>query len=368
MMNKLLLRRVLCCLLLLALPVVTLSGCNNSRIVDHINMVTVLGFDRDKSELVGTALYQDYDHEGKIEILEGKGQAVNLMLDAINMKSSQPIDLGKLCLLVFSKEFAEAGIEHIIKTFCRDPLLSSNLVIAIADGSSADMFKDLKGKGSEWLPYFLLEQNVKSGNAPFSNMGIFLYDFYGQGRDAFVPYFSKDGKGNIEIKGMGIFRQDKLKLILNPRESLLLKMLGGSYEGGNMAINLRNSSSEGVSTLSLIKGKVRPAVTRAKGTTTITYHEYIDATVRDYPAWLQIRSEDHYNLLRTQLEEQIEQESLQLLHKFQRNGVDPLGSGDLIRAHTRKPFEEEKFYAGEYGSLKFRVVPHILLHESWIGE
>ncbi|KAI7251405.1 hypothetical protein KC345_g11583, partial [Hortaea werneckii] len=167
------------CILLLAVPAVILSGCNDSRIVDHINMVTVLGFDRNKSELVGTALYQDYDHEGKIEILEGKGKAVKLMLDSINMKSSQPIDLGKLCLLVFSKEFAEEGIEHIIQTFCRDPLLSSNLVIAIADGSAAVMFKDLKGKGSEWLPYYLLEQNVKSGNAPFSNMGIFLYDFYG---------------------------------------------------------------------------------------------------------------------------------------------------------------------------------------------
>src|SRR5690606_2171952 len=110
-----------------------------------------------------------------------------------------------------------------------------------------------KGKNREGLPYHLIEQNVTSDNAPLNNLHIFLFNCYGTGRDAFAPYLKRNKYGKIEFTGLGIFQYDRMKLVLDAKETLLLKMMKGRGKGGILPVQINAGSEEHVAALSLLK-------------------------------------------------------------------------------------------------------------------
>lgn len=345
-----------------------LSGCNRINILDQLQMVTILGFNKENDKYIGTALYTDYTEQkqGKVHTLQGEATTVELVLDDMNSQSEKPIKIGKLMLLIVSEEIAKEDISDIVRTICRDPLVGTNLIVAVSEMPPKEILNKIKDEGSDYLPR-LIEQNFKFQNLPISNLHIFLFDYYGKGRDIAVPYIKLNQKGKVMINEYAVFKKEKLNLILNEKEMVLYKILRDESIGGQVAVNVSKGQFEDLAVLTVLSGKNIESVSVSNPNTLprISYNITLNGMVRDYPKWLDLRKKENNLLLERQLEKRLEEDLKHLLLKFQEHNVDPLGVGDFIRAHSEE-WNEEQFYETIYPTIIFNVDTSVVLSESGI--
>ncbi|MDQ0971121.1 spore germination protein [Neobacillus niacini] len=357
-------RRVKRMLLLLFLLVLVLTSCSNERVVDQLHILTTLGFDKNKSGYTGTALYSDLSQKGgKISFLQGNSKQIKLILNKMNNQSTKRIDIAKLRMIMFSKEVAKEGLSHFLLTICKDPLISNYLYIVVTEESIASVSKGLKDKGRENLPYYMIEQNMQSGNIPHSNLSTVLFDFYGEGRDFSVPYIRFNKNGETEIIGFGIFKDDRLKIVINREEMMLYKLLQGKFIQGDIPYTINDKKGKSTALFSIQYGKGNKTVSKDKNETKVTYHLTLNGMVKEYPQGTQVEM----NKSLVHLKKQLQTDLVLLLNKFKDEKVDPLGTGDLVRAYSRD-WNENQFYKEEYSNIAFDVDLNLQLTKSGIGE
>ncbi|OZB90662.1 Ger(x)C family spore germination protein [Paenibacillus sp. XY044] len=347
--------------------VVALAGCGDERMVDHIRMITVLGFDDTRPGYIGTAIYSDFTQRGKVGMLEGRAEQTQLILNEMNGQSAQPVKIEKLRLLLFSRELAEHGLSYFINTICRNPLISNYLTVAVSEEPVASLAKIMTKQGSQELPYHLIEQNMKSGNIPRSNLSTVLFDYHGVGRDVSVPVIRLNAAGRMQVSGYGIFKGDRLKLTLNPEEMFYYKLLQGYSMRGEIPFTLKKDGQEGTALFSVSYGREsKHAVRRASGLH-IQVNLAISGMVKEYPRWMDLRKDSNDREVDCQLEGQMRDRLTALLTKLRDSGADPLGVGDLVRAYTRD-WDEKEFYERDYPKTAFDIALNLQLTKSGIGE
>lgn len=347
--------------------VFALGGCGNDRMVDNIRIVTVLGFDDGRPGYIGTALYSDFTQRGKVGTLQGRAGQTQLVLNEMNGQSAQPIKIEKLRLLLFSRELAESGLSYFINSICRNPLISNYLTVAVSEEPVTSLAKVIAEQGSRELPYHLIEQNMKSGNIPRSNLSTMLFDYHGLGRDVSLPVIRLNAAGRLQVSGFGIFKEDRLKLTLNPEEMFYYKLLQGYSMRGEIPFTLKKHGQEGTALFSVSYGREsKHAVMRADGLH-IQVQLAISGMVKEYPRWMDLRKDSNDREVDRQLEKQIRERLMSLLAKLRDSGVDPLGVGDLVRAYSRD-WDEKEFYERIYPKTAFDIAINLQLTKSGIGE
>lgn len=345
-----------------------LTGCSsNARIVDRIHIVTAMGFDKTDAGYGGTAFFSDFTDSGKIQVLHGSAPQIKLLMDQIGRKSSKPVRIAKIRLLLFSKELAEEGLGPLIHTICKDPLLSNYMNVAIFEGSLHSLAKRLAGKANGDLPYYLLEQLKVNGGLPRSNLSTLMYDYYGEGRDISLPYIRLNRTGEVEAAGFGVLREDRLQLLLNPAETLRFGILQGKPIRGNLAFRVRGGGSEGTAIFTLQYNKMSRRLAKQGDSLRVVYRLALHGLVKEYPERLDLRDADQMRALISQLRQQLREQMLELLDKLRNRRVDPLAVGDLARAHDRS-WREAAFYEAEYPRIEFDVRVEVHLTKSGIGE
>ena len=360
----LIMRRVKRILLLLCLFLLVLTSCSNERVVDQLHILTTLGFDKHKSGYTGTGLYADLTQKGgKIGIIQGNSKQINLIFNQMNSQSTKRIDIGKLRVIMFSKELAQEGISHFLLTICKDPTISNYIYIVVTQETTASFSKGLKGKDRSRLPYYMIEQNMRSGNIPQTNLSTVLFDFYGEGRDLSVPYIRFNKNGETEIIGYGIFDDDRLKFVINREEMLLYKLLQGKYIQGDIPYTVKSNKDKSAALFSIQYGKGHKTVSKHNNETKITYHLTLNGMVKEYPQGTQVE----INKSLVHLKKELQTDLMRLLNKFKDENVDPLGIGDLVRAHSRE-WNEKQFYKEKYSTIGFDVDLNLQLTKSGIGE
>ena len=161
--------------------ILMIPGCSfpRQKIIDDMQLPKVLGFDKVNNQYVGTVLYTDYtgdEKQGESSILQGKGRKSYLIKQSLNAQSSKPIEIGKLNLLIFGKELAENGVSYFVKTVCRDPLVGSNMLVAVSEKPAGEILMNYKDKNSDY-PYKMIQQNYRTQNVPIPTLQSFLFDF-----------------------------------------------------------------------------------------------------------------------------------------------------------------------------------------------
>ncbi|MFP5109255.1 Ger(x)C family spore germination protein [Neobacillus sp. C211] len=348
-----------------------IPGCSYPRqkIIDDVQLQTVLGFDRVDNEYVGTALYSDYtgdEKKGGSFILQGKGKKAHIIRESINGQSPKPIEIGKLNLLIFGKNLAENGVSYFVKTICRDPLIGSNMFIAVSEVPAGELLKKINDKNSKYL-YQLIEQNYKNQNTPIPTLQSFLFDYYGEGRDVSIPYLKINQKGNIEVSGLALFNKDRLVLTLNQKETFLYKILRGRVIRGETAFNIHKGQKEDLALLTILYGQNKRSILNKDTDSKVTFNLTLKSMVKDYPDWLDLRKNKNNILLKKQLEKQMKKDFKKLFVKLQEHQVDPLGIGDLARAYS-KEWNEREFYEKVYPTIAFDINIKLELFQAGIGE
>lgn len=353
-------------LALFAIMSVLLSGCNQQTIVDRINMINILGIDSRGDEIVGNAIYPDYDRKEKLKFTQGIGRTTQLVFGEMQMHETKPLRLGKLRMLLYSKDVAEQGIIRFIHSICRDPLINSYVILAVSEQPTEKVLKHLEKLGSEMLPNRLIVQNEKAGNLPVTNLHTFLFNYYGDGRDVFMPYIGLGDEGVIEVKGIALFQEDKLALVLNKPESIAFKLLQPKFENGFLTVQFDQSKKMIPAVLNIVSGGSDLSLSRDGGSTSITIHTKVYGYLKDQEENIDIREQSEFGLIEQAVEKDMNEKLLTLVQKLQTRGLDPLGIGNFMRAHDRG-WKEREFYEHVYPKIKLNVVSDVRLKESSIG-
>lgn len=347
---------------------VFLFGCTRTRIIDKISIVHVFGFDQtDNHELIGTALFPDYteNKEGdQIQSIEERAPTTVLLVSKMATHTSTPIELAKIRGILFGKDFAEAGIGDVVDRLLMTPQLGTNIQITVATHSAKETLNIFK-KGKSFKITEQIQHNMEEQSLPKMNLHIFLNHFYGEGMDAFVPMLTIDENEKMKIEGIGVFKDDKLKLHLNQEETLLFSLIKDNRTQATYQIKLDEQTNR--------KEMITARTFRSK--------KEWDWDPKKEQLYLQLRLQlslsqvpKRYNVEKQKDIKEIEKivvEGLEtgmkdLLSTLKENEVDPIGIGNIVRSKD-KNWEKESFYR-KYPSLPIDVNVSVeILHSGLEG-
>ncbi|MEN1937436.1 Ger(x)C family spore germination protein [Paenibacillus sp. 102] len=301
------------------------------KVVDQLDILKVLAFDKKEDKLVGTALYPEYaqnDKENKAGFLRAEASTTNIILSKMNRKTSSPVEIGKLKMLIFGENLAREGISELVRAICKDPLIGSRVQVAVAENSAEKLLKKAKKEGALFL-FELVEQNIKKESSPLTNLQVFLFNYYGEGRDAYLPFLKVKKDNSIAIDGVGIIKDGKLKLHLNEKDMFTFKLLSGHNMNGNIEVLVKKENKKGYVALNNLYGVMSMRASNLDSIPKVTVHITMNGLIKDLPSWLNLKDIQNVKFISKEIEKKQNEEVYQLLKKLQKYEVDPVGIGDF---------------------------------------
>ncbi|MGD6833532.1 Ger(x)C family spore germination protein [Sutcliffiella halmapala] len=348
---------------------VLITGCSRYKVVDQINIVDIMGFGYNGVEgnLLGSVLVHEY-REGQekdyVKLISSSGNNATESLTNINQKSPYILEIAKTRVLVLGKEYTkEVGIKDIVSSICRNAKIGSRVKIVISDEPLPLLFQKLAKEEGDYLPN-LIEQNMVYHNFPYSNLHIFLYDFYGKGRNAIIPYINLSKDGEIIIEKMAVIGSDsKLKMILDREHTTLMKLYIDKSKEMFFTIPIEKNNQKGTITIKSVYGRSRiiPNVSDSS----IEYFLGLKSVLVDYPTWINLGNE--FPFLEKETEKYIDNKVQDLFNQFKENDVDPLGIGDDFRSQD-KHWKEEDFYKSVYPFVTMKTNITSSIFQSGVGD
>ncbi|WP_053360727.1 Ger(x)C family spore germination protein [Bacillus sp. FJAT-27251] len=331
-------------LILLCVCISGLLGCTRTRIVDRISIVHVFGFDQaDNGELIGTALVPNYTTSKSgddIQYYEEKATTSVLFAPKMATQTSTPVELGKIRVLLFGKSYAEAGISEMVKRFILNPLVGTNIQIAVSTESARKTLNIFKQEKSLTLSE-RLQHNMQGQYLPRMNLHVFLNQFYGAGMDAYVPMVTIDEENRIKVDGIGVFKDDKLKLHLNPEQTTIFSFIEDERTQATYKVDLEDKDRKEIIAVRAFHSKSNWDWNREKEQ--INLHLQLQVTLTQSPERLSVEKQKDVMEMKRIVEKRIEKGITDLFATLKENGVDPLGIGNIVRSKD-STWKETSFY------------------------
>jgi Ger(x)C family germination protein len=326
-----------------------LTACGDTNIVNSIKFVQTIGYDAVENGVTSSAIIANYEEQGKskLEFYVTESKSIYDSMPKLNMKLDFPIEYGQLRMALFGERFARKGIKTAIESLIRDPKISSRAHLGVADTEALKMLNIAENRNDPYFMSDMIEQNIRYGNLPRINLHLTFFDFYGSGRDFFLPHFTVE-RDEIKLDGIALFKEDKFKTKIGVKDSFLMKLLMEDSSNGSIMIPVKGSDHAGDEyfLMNSIHSKTTYKVVRTGSPASIDIRVKLDAQVKDVPQWIDLTSADQLALLEKCIETYCQNESRKFIALLQSNDVDPLGLGDLIRSRSKEwsPQEFQKHY------------------------
>ncbi|MBY0098216.1 Ger(x)C family spore germination protein [Mesobacillus maritimus] len=324
--------------------IVSLLGCNRTRIIDKISIVHVFGFDQaDNGELVGTALFPQYTKSkssDQIEYLEEQASSSVLFVPKMAAHTSTPVELSKIRVLLFGKKYAEAGIQDMVDRFMTTPQLGTNIHIAVSTHSARETLNTFKKEKSLTLAD-RIEHNMQGQSLPTMNLHVFLNHFYGEGMDAYVPMINIDEKDMVSVEGMGVFKGDKFKLQLDSEQTALFSILEDYRSQATFKIPLDERNRSEIIIIKAFRSKSKWDWNPKKKQMNLRLQ--LEMTMSQHPRKYNLEKVQEINKIKKLIGTNLEKGIRDLLLTFKEYEVDPLGIGNIVRSKDRN-WDEASFY------------------------
>ncbi len=340
------------CLFLILL----LSGCNflPTNIVNEIDMSQGVGYDLSKkSNIKGTIVFPIFkkDKTSTTEVRAAIGKSSKEIRTILNNETRYPLVSGQLRVALYGKNLAKKGINDFVDTINRDPSIGSLVQMAIVDGDANQLYKMKKFKNDNVSVHIqeLLEQNMKMGILPQTNLQSFLFQFFQIGQDPYLPLIKKEAD-NIRITGVAIFKDDRYVTSIPMKDFFIFKALVDKNSIGLRQFILANHDKVVLETLkSNAKYKVKIANGRPEFTITLK----LKTRLQEFAPSEKKRQAFDKKKYQKQVEQEIEKSALSMVSQFQKHSVDPFGLGAKFKEQFRG-FNEKQWNEG-YPSVKVYV-------------
>lgn len=249
-------KRILIPFLLLML----LSGCTASFHIENQAHVITMGIDYSEESMTVTIQVPSFggqgaSHDGKQDgssylIYAASGRDFPSAINILKASLPQSINLTHLKSVVFSQEFAMSDLfRETVEIFMNMFSLSGNAVVIVSRSSAQELVKSqtpaIGLRLSQIVPS-MLEYHVDTGFIPEYTLSMLYAGIKGvhstgacalsdtagnQGTsaDSYLPgELEREGKNKNEYMGSALFDRERMRLILNGRETQLMHLLMGT--------------------------------------------------------------------------------------------------------------------------------------------
>ncbi|SEN96450.1 spore germination protein [Mesobacillus persicus] len=345
------------------LCVLLITGCVQKKVIDDINIATGIGVDQaENGLLLGSVMIPEFKPDKSIENFSftAEGEIMRDVMSQMQQKASQPILAGSLDIALFNEEIARNGIIQILDVFLRDPSVGARVQLAVVDGKAVEVFEGNYGdRGNALYLRELIEHNMKGGNLPVANLHRFLFDFYQKGKDPYLPYLKKQDDDLVSLRGIALFKDEKVVDILHENKMFYFKLLVDRFTMGTIMVkeghgNATVKSIKSDTDMKLIKRDPYEITINIDVKGILTEHEGIRL------------AKDEANKIEKLLEKQVNKECQALLTEFQENKIDPIGIGHFVKTKTRQ-FDFEKWET-DFQNATFNVNTNIDIVEVGVVE
>lgn len=345
-----------------------LSGCGiYERIIDEVQIIEALGYDREEGKVKGIAIYPIFAEQGnvKLKIYKTVSDSYEDILPRMNAKSAYPIETGKLDFVLFGKEYATQGIEDVVTNFARNPNTGSRMQLGIAENTAEDILQSSKHVNLSFHLSDKINQNIESGNLPKMNLHMFLNNFHQEGRDPILPYLILE-EDQIKIDGLALLKNGKYINHINLSKSVILKTLIDGSQNGQYKTKITQNKKEGFILLKNLDAKTTYTVEKSEGIPSIFIDLTIHAEIEKAPSWFDLKKDKDIVKLKRILNEHFKEEVQSLISLAQGYNVDPIGLGEKVRATSRN-WDYQRFM-DIYPEVKTTVHTNIYIINTGIDE
>lgn len=343
-----------------------LTGCSATRIVNDVQLIHALGFDLDGNQIRGTAITHRYEKDQtKVELLETHVESLYALFPDLNTTTSSQLELGQLRSVVVGKDFAAKGIGELVHTLCRDPNIGFRLQLAVADPSASSIMQVDRQMNIPFVLSNTIEQNIKTLNTPKSNLHLFLFNLYGQGRDPYLPYFIVQNN-RLKLDGVALFQKEKFVDHIHTDEAFLLKVLVEESKSGQFPVEIEMANRKGIGILKNLASEATFDVRKSQHSPSLMIHLRMRGQFKDYPTWLELSDPRIFHETERELSRYLQKRLKQFITHLQEKHVDPIGIGYHIRGKNAD-WNYAQFQK-QYPNMDISVEVTIKLEQTGVGE
>lgn len=371
---------ILTCFLL-----ILLTGCNDRLDLEKQSISLIYGFDTNKrGKLTVYNLIPNFneDVEKKYEVHESRVNTPREAKEMFNSSSNGLVSTEKLQLILFSQNFLEKeGAIPYLDVWYRDPKNTGNMrLVAVKGPISSIIYNDFKDKPP--LPEYLtdlINTNKLYNRTVFTTFHEFHRQTFNKG---ITPAISEVEKGKRELVVTGsalLTRRGIYKMSLNRPESALLLMLQKEaippvsltihIPSAPVAIqgSLRNTKGKDFVTINVLDIN-RDISTRYNGNHFVFDMKMkLKASIAERTFDIDMKKD--VEKLTALITKKLEKDFNDLIHKVQRQKLDPFGFGDYARAFQYKQWKEiENEWPNTFSEASVKVTPTLRILENGIIE
>lgn len=317
-----------------------LSACADQKIVNEICLVHTISYDTAGNGMKIAGVISHFKEQGttELQVLHTEPSAKNGNLLRLNTQTNDPIEKGQLSMVLFGNTFAEKGVGNEVHNLLHDPKISSRLQLGVADREASELLENIQKTHEPFFLSDMIEQNIKNDNLPLMNLHVSLFNYYGEGRDMFLPYF-KIVHGEVKIDGLALFRRDQKITEISMKDAFLLKMLVQNSKNGNyvvpVTVKAANKQGKDMILIRSMHSKANYVVHKVNPIPSISIRLKLVAQLQNAPDWVDLRSEEQLAQLEKTMGSYFEDEIENFLSLLKENKVDPVGLGDLVRSRSK---------------------------------
>lgn len=222
------------------------TGCYKRVSVEKLSIITGIGFDVDEEgkEIVNSSEYLIFKGDRQIDRGVGieRGKTVNEADSDRQLNLKKNYLLGTIRAYVISEKRARLGIKDIIDTCIRDQERNLNTIMVVSKGDTKEIFELTPREGYTMADEIkdLIDSSYSSNfftnNASVKELANMYYQ---EGRNIILPVIEKSGH-TIKISGIAVFYKDKLKEIIDIRDTIFINLLRNDDVRGSISIALKD--------------------------------------------------------------------------------------------------------------------------------
>nr|WP_249306104.1 Ger(x)C family spore germination protein [Lederbergia citrea] len=340
---------------LLLLPF--LFGCVHTKIIDELDLVTIVGIDFIDDKMQITAIYHYYTPDKKVENkrLEMTLNKDEDISDHLDREANRPVMLGDIDVIVIGKTVAGKGMYPVIDTLQRRADMGARLYIVLTEEPVRELLSgNYENKGNGQYISKLIEHNVDYRDIPKTNLHLFASDFFQKGKGAYLPILRKKGEDKLQIIGLGIFDDKKLVHSIPADQMFYFKLLVDQHNKSSINVKIGKNSA--------IVHDVKTKTSISTDYDTLTVH--IDYKLRGVVERYTGKRVDPKTIekIKKGFEKKVEAECLQLLKDFQERKIDPVGIQRKFMQQNRD-FDDKK-WKDQYANVTFKIHSKVIITES----
>ncbi|MGY4690152.1 Ger(x)C family spore germination protein [Salibacterium sp. K-3] len=349
-------------ILVVCLHVVMLSGCMQTQVIDDISLIQTVSFDKaDNNKFYYTVSYPYFLEQGKeskigVEQRSIISETPEEARSKLNTNSQKPLRYGQLRVVLFGKDVAEEGVEQYVKSFYRNPRIGNRIFLAVSEGNAGRALRFQEGAKQRIGMYFsnLIEHNMEFENLPESNMHLFLFDLYSDGKDAFLPLVKREEK-ELKLTGIVLFDEDHMTAKLNMEETFIYKLLLAGSRNGTSQFVIRGGDRDNYVVIENIFTKLDfRNISQTPQEPEYEVNLNMKGEITDHTGNFDLSNEKDMKTIESKVQKQVQTAALELIHRFQKKNIDPIGFGEKYRSTTRN-WDAEKWKESIYQDMNVQV-------------